>query len=380
MKFVLLLVGIVLFPDLYIWNFFIKGNHIGWNLLWFIPLALIIISLISGFIGGVAQTFFMRMFFALLLCTALPKLVFTLFSVSGKGIGLLLPHSQGIANTAGLVLAVITLGCALYGFLYGWKQLTVKEVTVQSSRLPESFNGYRIVQLSDLHIGTYLSSPETVDKLVDKVNQLQPDLIVFTGDLVNLIPDEVVPFQQMLSRLQAADGVYSILGNHDYCVYNRNDDTRIMHQHALELRQRERDMGWHLLLNENRLLRRGTDSIALIGVENDGTPPFPAYADLNKAMQGLTDEHYKILLSHDPTHWRRSILQETNIDLTLSGHTHSMQLRIGRFSPSMLTHEEWAGLYSSGPQLLYINSGTGSNVPFRFGAWPEITLLTLSRF
>ena len=133
MKFVLLLVGIVLFPDLYIWNFFIKGNSIGWNLLWFIPLALIVVSLILGFIGGVEQTFFMRTFFALLLCTALPKLVFTLFSVSGKGIGLLLPHSQGIAMTAGLILAVITLGCILYGFFYFRTQLILTEVAVQSS-------------------------------------------------------------------------------------------------------------------------------------------------------------------------------------------------------------------------------------------------------
>ena len=136
-------------------------------------------------------------------------------------------------------------------------------------------------------------------------------------------------------------------------------------------------MGWDLLLNENRVIRRGDDSIAIVGVENDGTPPFPSYADMNKALENLQDETYKVLLSHDPTHWRREILPQSNIDLTLSGHTHAMQLRLAGFSPSMWAYPEWGGTYYDGERALHVNTGTGSNVAFRLGAWPEITVVTL---
>ena len=287
------------------------------------------------------------------------------------------PHASQVANIAGATLAGVMLLGAVYGFAYGWKKLTVVDVEVASERVPKAFDGYRMVQLSDLHISTFHQSPQTIDRLVEMVNGLDADAIVFTGDLVNLAPDELNPFMDVLSKLRAKDGVYSVMGNHDYCVYGVGNDSTTMLRNTREVISRQEMLGWDLLMNENRLVHRGNDSIAIIGVENDGEPPFPSYANLPKALEGVSDEVYKVLLSHDPTHWRRDVLPDTNIDLTLSGHTHSMQFRLGSFSPSMWTYREWGGTYYEGDRALHVNTGTGGNVPFRLGAWPEITLITL---
>ena len=378
MKFLLIALAIALLPDIYIWSQFVQGNNTWWSVLYWTPLALIIIALILGFIIGIAPMFFLNMFFFLVLTTAIPKVLFTVVSLTGRLLSFLIPQAAFLANIAGLAVVAIAVCCALYGLTIGWRKLTVKEMTVSSQRIPESFNGYRIVQLSDLHISTYHQSPQTVSKLVNMVNNLNADAIVFTGDLVNLVPQELDPFMDVLSQFKAKDGVYSVLGNHDYCVYGKYSDASVPVQNLHELIQRERAMGWDLLLNEHRIIHRGNDSIALVGVENDGTPPFPSYANMPKALTGISDDTYKILLSHDPTHWRRDVLPTTNIDLTLSGHTHSMQFRIGNFSPSMWTYNEWGGTYYEGNRALHVNTGTGSNVPFRFGAWPEITLITLN--
>ncbi len=376
MKFILLALSLTLLPDIYIWCTFVQGNGFWWSLLYWLPFTLIILSMVIGFMVGVAPAFFMKVFFFLVLCTAIPKLLFALVSLFGRVVNYVFPHAAHVSNVVGIVVAAIALCGVLYGLAAGWKKLTVKEMEVYSGKLPQAFHGYRIVQLSDLHISTYNDSPETVDKLVDMVNAMDADAVVFTGDLVNLTPDELDPFMNVLSRLNAKDGVYSVLGNHDYCVYGRTTPMQAA-RHTEELKQRQKTMGWDLLLNENRVIRKGNDSIVLVGVENDGTPPFPSYADMNKALLGTSDGSYKVLLSHDPTHWRREVLPQTDIDLTLSGHTHSMQFRIGNFSPSMWTYDEWGGTYQEGERALHVNTGTGSNIPFRLGAWPEITLITL---
>ena len=377
MKFILIAMGVILIPDLYIWNLFVRGNNLVWNLLYWLPLVLIVISLLIGFFGGLGQSFFMQLFFGLLLCVYIPKLIFTIISLLGNSISWFVSMASTGANIVGALLALVSFGGALYGFTIGWKKLTVQEVTIESSRIPKSFDGYRIVQLSDFHIGTYHASPKTVDKLLKMVNNLQADAVLFTGDLVNFSPREVEPFMETLNSFQTKDGVYSVMGNHDYCTYGPNNSALKMRRNTRRLQELQREMGWDLLLNENRVIRRGQDSIVIVGVENDGEPPFPAHADMDKALKGVTEDAYKVLLSHDPSHWRREVLPTTNIDLTLSGHTHSMQFRIGDFSPSMWTHAEWGGIYKEGERALYVNTGTGSNLSFRLGAWPEITLITL---
>ena len=377
MKFILLALLLTVLPDIYIWFSYLHGHSSPWSWLYWLPLAVIILSLVMGFVIGVAPMTFLSIFFVLVLGTVLPKLMFTIVSLLGRGVGYVLPQAPHVANIAGVALAGLMLISAIYGFAYGWKKLTVVDVEVASERIPKAFDGYRLVQLSDLHISTFHRSPQTIDRLVEMVNGLDADAIVFTGDLVNLAPDELDPFMDVLSQLRAKDGVYSVMGNHDYCVYGRHQDSTAPLRNTREVISRQKTLGWDLLMNENRLVHRGADSIAIVGVENDGEPPFPSYANLPKALEGLTDEAYKVLLSHDPTHWRRDVLPTTNIDLTLSGHTHSMQFRLGCFSPSMWTYREWGGTYTQGDRALHVNTGTGGNVPFRFGAWPEITLITL---
>ena len=279
----------------------------------------------------------------------------------------------------GLTLAVLSIVMILYGSFVGRTRFEVKEVTYTSPRLPQAFDGYRIVQLSDLHIGSWQGNTPAIRKLVDLVNAQQPDLIVFTGDLVNHRAVELNDFQEILAGLKAGDGVYSILGNHDYGPYFHWKSKQDQDNNLIELKQRQAAMGWKLLNNEHTFLIQGNDSIALIGVENQGEPPFSQHGDLPKAKAGI-EGMFKLLLSHNPTHWRREVLPESDIDLMLAGHTHAMQLQLGNYSPSVYIYPEWGGMYLEGTRGLYVNVGIGYvGLPFRFGAWPEITVLTLRR-
>lgn len=376
MIYIAILIFCVLVPDTYIWWQFIRGSQLWINILYWVPTATLLSALIVGMGGHYADTL-MKVFFFLALCVVLPKLIFAIISIAGKGIGTFVPSAFHVSNIVGIIVAGIALCTAVYGFTIGWKKLVIKEIPVSFKELPAGFNGYTIVQLSDLHIGTYISSPEVVEKLVTTVNSINPDVILFTGDLVNSSPKELDIFMDILSGLKAVDGVYSILGNHDYCEYRHYDSPDGQQKNLLELKKREHELGWHLLLNEHSIICRDGDSIAILGVENDGNPPFPAFADLSKASEGLPQGIFKVLMSHDPSHWRRKVLSETDVNLTLSGHTHAMQLKIGGFSPSQWTYKEWGGVYTEGSRLLHVSTGTGSNIPFRFGAWPEIDVIRL---
>lgn len=267
-----------------------------------------------------------------------------------------------------------------YGFFFGWRHVIVRRATCASPLLPKAFDGYKVLQLSDIHIGTYLHNRKFIEKLVRLVNAQHADLIVFTGDLVNVSADEVIPFQHALKQIQAPDGVYSIMGNHDYCEYVPGKEERTIEKNQTVLKYLENKIGWKLLLNEHVLIQRhGSEPIAVIGVENISRPPFPDYGDLKKAMAGLPRGMFKILLSHDPSHWRRGVLHQTDIALTLSGHTHAGQMRVGRLSPSKMAYQEWGGKYVEGGSMLYVSTGIGGTVPFRLGAWPEINVITLKR-
>lgn len=321
----------------------------------------------------------LNLLFWLTLCVVIPTLLFTLLSLMGKGVGLAFPSVVRIVDFFALSLSVVWIGISLYGILFGWKKISVERVEVSSCRIPESFNGYRIVQLSDFHIGTYASAPGCVDRIVDRVNSLKPDLIVFTGDLVNTSSSEIEGFTEVLSRLRAKDGVYAVLGNHDYCLYRHysGDDTPA--KQLAKVVGMEKEIGWTLLRNESVQIVCGKDSIALVGVDNAGNRGFIDRSDLKKSTQGLPADEFKILLSHDPSHWRREVLPESDIDLMLAGHTHAMQFKLFGWSPSAWTYPEWGGLYTEGPRNLYVSTGIGENIAFRFGAWPQIVMITLLR-
>ena len=308
-----------------------------------------------------------------------PKLLLFLCTVIGIPFHKWLRWPRTPFICTGLTLAVVSIVMIIYGSFIGRTQFDVKEVTYSSSKLPSSFDGYRIVQLSDIHIGSWQGNASAIQNLVNLVNEQHPDLIAFTGDLVNHRAIELNDFQHILADLKAKDGVYSILGNHDYGPYFRWKNKQEQDDNLSDLQQRQAAMGWKLLNNSHTILIQGNDSIALIGVENEGEPPFSQYADLPKAMQG-TEGMFQILLSHNPTHWRREVLPESDIDLMLAGHTHAMQLKLGNYSPSSYIYPEWSGMYLEGTRGLYVNVGIGYvGLPFRFGAWPEITVLTLRR-
>ena len=288
------------------------------------------------------------------------------------------------------VFPTLLIAAELYGTLYGWRHLVVKKCTCKSLLLPKSFEGYKVLQISDLHVGTFLETPHFVEKIVEKVNSLHPDVIVFTGDLVNIKATEAVPFVKILKKLNAPDGIYSVMGNHDYCEYgipadkSFNKFTRqrwaLRNQHAMKFLQRQ--MGWRLLMNENVKITRQNEhgkeeSIHIIGVENISKPPFKDYGNMDKAMEGMKIGTFKILLTHDPSHWRRGVLGKTDIALTLSGHTHAAQLKLGNFSPAKWMYHEWGGKYVEDGSTLHVSLGVGGTMPFRLGAWPEIKEITL---
>ena len=292
-------------------------------------------------------------------------------------------RSHAVSLAAG-ILAVIVFLAMWWGALINRYSLDVRETEVKIPDLPAAFNGFRIVQISDLHVGTFGSDPSFVNKLVATVNELQPDMIVFTGDIVNRYTDEILPFVEPLSRLFADHGVYSILGNHDYGDYYDWDSEQEKQASLQRLIDIQRGMGWHLLLNSSRKVGVDGDTIVMVGVENVGDPPFKTYGDLGKAYQTTGDASCKILLTHNPVHWTDDISKSDtiNIALSLAGHTHAMQIDVFGLSPAALRYATWAGLYNTddGRRYLYVNRGIGTvGMPMRLGATPEITLITLRR-
>lgn len=282
-----------------------------------------------------------------------------------------------------LGLAGLWLCLFAYGNLFGRYFHETKKVEIPCKGLPESFKGYRIVHISDLHINGYEGKDNLLLSIIKEINALKPDLICFTGDLVSIDEAELTHFLPLLRQLKAKDGVISIMGNHDYMPYKRNVSNKERAMNVAELQRMEReDLGWKLLLNENTFIHRGNDSIAIVGSENQslGIHSIIRRGNLTKALKG-TDQSFRIILTHDPTHWRGEILGKARSKddgtLTLSGHTHSGQFRVLGFSVARFIYKEYDGLYTEGNQHLYINIGLGGTMPMRIGATPEITLITL---
>jgi hypothetical protein len=286
------------------------------------------------------------------------------------------------ARYTAIGLAAVTFVAMWWGALINRFNVEVKRVDIEIKDLPKSFDGFTVAQISDLHVGTYGSDTTFPAKIVETLNGLNADMIVFTGDIVNRRTDEIYPFVDTFAKLHAPYGVYSILGNHDYGDYSDWQSEGAKQANLQELIDIENGMGWHMLNNATAMIHCGTDSIALIGVENVGDPPFHTYGDLDAAYSTLDDGVTKILLSHNPAHWVTDICDapDKNIALTLSGHTHAMQIAFGRISPAVFRYRTWGGKYddSSNSNMLYVNIGVGTvGFPARIGATPEITLFTL---
>lgn len=311
-----------------------------------------------------------------------PKLVFVIIDAIAS-IPLFFMHRRmHWLSLSGGMLAVMTFLVMWWGALVNRYRMQVNEITVEIPDLPEAFDGYRIVQFSDLHSGTYGNDTTYVSHVVDRINAVNADMIVFTGDIVNRRTSELPPFVPVLSRLGASDGVFSILGNHDYGDYSDWNSDAEKKQSMQQLIDLQREMGWRLLLNEHEVIRHDGDSIILVGVENVGDPPFPCYGSLEDSYPSLSDSNTKILLTHNPAHWIGGIAGQDsiNIALTLSGHTHAMQIEILGWSPAKYRYSTWGGIYrdDKDEHPLYVNIGLGTvGIPMRLGATPEITVLTL---
>ncbi len=286
--------------------------------------------------------------------------------------------------------ALVLGGLSLLGFTYGISnryKYRVRKIKLRSASLPDAFKGLRIVQISDIHTGSF-DNHAAVAHGIQRVLDQNADIIFFTGDLVNNHSEEVDPkYQEIYSRLKAPMGVYSTLGNHDYGDYVQWPTPQSKIDNLNTLKSIHAAMGWRLLMNEHIVLERGNDKIALIGIENwSAKANFPKYGDMRKAYAGLKEKNipFKILLSHDPSHWHAQVIPEYgDVQLTLSGHTHGMQFGVDskwlKWSPVQYMYKEWAGLYTVGEQNLYVNRGFGFlGYPGRLGVLPEITVIELA--
>ena len=292
---------------------------------------------------------------------------------------------RNFLKKTGIVAAAIPFGTLLFGVLKSAFDYTVRKEKLRIPNLPKAFKGLKIVQISDLHVGSFISE-EPLKKAIKMINQQNADVIFFTGDLVNDITEEALPFIDVLKEIKAPLGVFSILGNHDYGDYFYQKDDLEGKQHNYELmKEVHAKLGWNLLLNQNHVLTKNNERLAIVGVENwGGALRFPKYGDIHKAKEGCLPEDVKLLLSHDPSHWDAVILPEhQDIAATFSGHTHGMQFGVEipgfKWSPSQYLYEQWAGLYQSNNQLLYVNRGLGFlGYPGRVGILPEITVFELA--
>ena len=332
----------------------------------------------------------------------IPKLVFIIFNLFDD-FYLLIKHvfnkirkkpntvSEGqpisraqFLNRIGILISGLPFLSIAYGIKWGKYDFKVREHTLAFKNLPAAFDGLRIVQFSDFHIGSFMSDWEKVAEAVELINDQNPDLLLFTGDFVNNVSSEMDNFLPMLEEMNATMGKYSILGNHDYGDYVPWKSEEEKRENLDRLIKIQEELGIKMLLNDSQKIALNGDSIELIGVENWGLPPFPQYGDLDRALTNVNPDSFKILMSHDPSHWDAQVLNKTDIDLTLSGHTHGAQFGIEipgwRWSPASIRYKRWGGMYTEGKQYLYVDTGIGFiGFPGRVGMPPEVTVIELRK-
>lgn len=335
--------------------------------------------------------------FVIMAVCAVPQFVFSLFSVFGWCCMRLLHGHRNWGKLLGLVVGAVAFFCFIYGFTEGFPKMQVKRITIYVPNLPKSFEGYRIVQFSDIHLGSYYGwRGHLPQRDIDSINAEKPDLICFTGDLQNVTPDELPEYQALLSSLKARDGVMSVLGNHDYTYYMDVDDEQEIAALEKRMQDFQRSCGWRLLMNEHVAVHRGADSIYVAGTENYDNPK---RTNVRKALYGIRPGSFVLMLQHIPKQWRETwpstINKEKDEDgdvigpdrkdslvvapqLTLSGHTHAGQISILGLRPSMFTPYDY-GLFEEEGCQLYTTSGLGGTVPIRIGATAEIVVITLKR-
>lgn len=301
----------------------------------------------------------------------------------GKFEGEPISRSEFLAKSS-LALAAFPAISTTYGMIVGAHDYRIHHKTIRLPHLPKALDGVRVAQISDIHAGSFFNKT-AVRRGIEMVNRQKADLIFFTGDLVNNRASEMKDYFEVFTKIKAPLGVYSSLGNHDYGSYYRWKSEAAEKQNFQDMLELHQRLGWRLLRNENELLRIDGETLGVLGVENwSANPRFPRQGDLQKAWQGTQEAAVKLLLSHDPSHWKAQVLDYKDIDLMFAGHTHGMQfgVEIGdvKWSPAEFAYNEWAGLYEQNGQFLYVNRGFGYiGLPARIGMPPEITVVELKK-
>jgi hypothetical protein len=284
----------------------------------------------------------------------------------------------------GFLLSVGLASNVIYGTIWGRKDLTVNYIELELAGLPKEYNSFKILHISDTHLGGFMKSQHIMNQVASKTERISPEMILFTGDLVNNFSSELEGWKTIFQEISKNRHSYAILGNHDYGNYSiwKSETDKI--ENFNQIVNAHKDFGFQLLNNENVKLKSGEDSIYIIGVENWGHPPFPQYANLEQAMNGIPANSFKIIMTHDPSHWEQVIKHRGDVQLTLSGHTHGMQWGIIKagitFSLSYFTRKNWGGLYKHDDSYLYVNTGLGTvGIPWRINMPAEMTVITLKR-
>ena len=370
-----------------------EGNQLFLYIYWWITLLMFVALIRAGtqfqHLRDPSKFFGVMLIMGIFLMLYVPKLLFNITQLlSDISMAVASLFRQDVAGfrkwflIPGAALGLLVLIGFGLGMARGRTNVKVYRESIEIPLLPESFHGLRVVQLSDIHLAGFYNHPGYISKVVEQVNLLEPDLILFTGDMVHNFADETDPFVKILNELNAPLGKFAVLGNHDYGAYFQWKSKEEEAANLEQVKEQIRACGFDLLLNEHRTISLNGHSLEIIGVENWGKPPFPQHGDLSRALEGSDRTLIRILLSHDPSHWDLQVRGKEKIELTLSGHTHAMQIgiEIGNFkwSPSQWTYKHWAGLYRENGQYLYVNRGLGyTGFPGRVGIRPEITLLTL---
>ena len=338
--------------------------------------------------------------FGIFLTFFVPKLIIVVFmfgedmgrfftgifmKVAGSDEAQFMASRRKFVSTIALGIAAIPFASLLYGMIQGKYNYKVLKYVLEFEDLPGEFEGFTLTQISDIHSGSF-DNRNKVEYAINLINEQKSDVILFTGDLVNNIADEMNDWKQLFSTLKAPHGVFSVLGNHDYGDYVKWESDSEKAGNLQNLKKLQKDMGWNLLLNENRYLKKNGQKIALIGVENWGENGFKQAGDLDKACQGISEDDFKILMSHDPSHWQSKVKKDPrHFHLTLSGHTHGMQFGIEipgilKWSPIKYRYKNWAGIYEEFGRFINVNRGFGFlGYPGRVGIWPEITVIQLKK-
>ena len=315
---------------------------------------------------------------------AIPLFLLMVLVVVPLGLALLFRYilTRKVWRRTSIACTIILWALTGYGFLFGFQQFEVRHVEFASADLPEAFDGYRIVQFSDAHVGSMTGSRQwMLQRAIDSINAQHADAIVFTGDMQNIWPDELPRQASYFRQLKANDGVFAVLGNHDYAVYQDCDEAEKTTNCGKTVKALC-DMGFDLLLNEHRIVRRDSDSIVIAGMENWGTKKrMPRKGNVIKTLTGVTisPSPFIVMLQHDPSCWREKILPECNAQLTLSGHTHGGQISLFGWSPVAMSYSEWGGMTYEGARAIFVSTGLGALIPFRFGIPGEIVVITLKK-